>query len=467
MAPLSESGRPSSTGTPAVGAWRAAALLGAAFLIVGAHPVRAAGVVGNGTPESCSEAALDDALAGGGMVTFDCGSGPVTITVTSTKTMSADTTIDGGNLIAISGGNNVGVFYVNTGLNFTVQNLTISNGNTNGGAIYSDRGTVTLTNSTLSGNSAPAVGGGIYSNGTLTVTDCTLSDNLAGDDGGGIANYGTLTLTNCTLSGNSTSGRGGGISNGYQGTAILTNCTLSDNAASAGGGGISNSNWATAILTNCTLSDNAATFGGGIYNSPGCGACGPFGSPIEGGRLTLRNTIVANSPSGGDCPTINVNDGGHNLIEDTTYSCGLATGVNDNIVGIDPLLDPDGLKDNGGPTQTIALLPGSPAINAGDPQVCANPPVNGVDQRGFVRPGAGHTQCSIGAYEADAVSPELCVGDCDGTGRATIDELITLVNIALGTAQAPTCPHGVPTGADVDVALIIQAVNVALTGCGG
>ena len=62
--------------------------------------------------------------------------------------------------------------------------------------------------------------------------------------------------------------------------------------------------------------------------------------------------------------------------------------MNGNIVGLDPLLDPAGLKDNGGPTQTIALLPGSPAINAGDPDVCANPPVNGVDQRGYARPGS-------------------------------------------------------------------------------
>jgi hypothetical protein len=92
--------------------------------------------------------------------------------------------------------------------------------------------------------------------------------------------------------------------------------------------------------------------------------------------------------------------------------------------------------------------------------------VDGVDQRGFARPGTGHAQCSIGAYEADAFSPESCVGDCGGTGSVTIDAIITLVNIALGNAQASACPHGVPSGADVDVALIIQAVNAALSGCG-
>ena len=102
----------------------------------------------------------------------------------------------------------------------------------------------------------------------------------------------------------------------------------------------------------------------------------------------------------------------------------------------------------------------------GDPQVCAHPRVSGVDQRGFGRPGGGHTPCSIGVYEAGGFSPEPCVGDCDGTGSVTADELITLVSIALGTARASACPHGVPSGADVDVALIIEAVNVALNGCG-
>lgn len=157
---------------------------------------------------------------------------------------------------------------------------------------------------------------------------------------------------------------------------------------------------------------------------------------------------------------------GHNLIEDAAISCDLTHGVNGNIVGVDPLLGRAKLQDNGGPTQTIALLPGSPAINAGDPEVCANPPVNGVDQRGYARPGTGHTQCSIGAYEADASSSEPCTADCGGTGSVTVDEIITLVDIALGTAQASACAHGVPSGADVDVALIIQAVDHALNGCG-
>jgi hypothetical protein len=108
----------------------------------------------------------------------------------------------------------------------------------------------------------------------------------------------------------------------------------------------------------------------------------------------------------------------------------------------------------------------SPAIDAGDQAVCAAAPVNNLDQRGFVRPGTGHTQCSIGAYEADATAPQACIGDCDVGGSVTVDEILTLVNIALGTAQPSACLHGVPSGADVNVALIIQAVNNALSDCG-
>src|SRR5207245_4485010 len=95
--------------------------------VVGATSSAFACVVGTGTSASCTEAALDACLPGGGSfdstVTFACG-GAATIIVTSPKTISADTTIDGGSLITISGGGTVQVFSVNSGVTFTVQNLT-------------------------------------------------------------------------------------------------------------------------------------------------------------------------------------------------------------------------------------------------------------------------------------------------------------------------------------------------------
>jgi len=330
-------------------------------------------VVGTGTPQSCTEAAFDPALAQGS-VTFNCGPAPVTITLTSEKIITAGTTIDGGGLITLSGGGAVRIFTVDLGAALNVRNLTIADG----------RGDT--------------------------------------DFGGGILNLGgTLTLTNCTLSGNS----------------------------ATAGGGIYYGSFSSPPIGGIRVIESTGDIGGGIYT------------------MTLTNTIVANSLSGGDCVTLipaGLNDGGHNLFEDATNSCGLTNGVNGNLVGVEPLLGP--LTNNGGPTETIALLPGSPAINAGDPDVCANPPVNGVDQRGYARAGSGHTQCSIGAYEADAFLAESCVGDCGGTASVTVNEIITLVNIALGNTQPSACPHGVPSGADVDVALIIEAVNHALNGCG-
>jgi hypothetical protein len=97
---------------------------------------------------------------------------------------------------------------------------------------------------------------------------------------------------------------------------------------------------------------------------------------------------------------------------------------------------PAGLANNGGPTQTFALEAGSPTTNAGDGSVCAAPPVNNLDQRGLVRPGAGPTNCPIGAYEFNSPGPlAACVGDCNQNSAVTIDELITTVNIALGRAS--------------------------------
>jgi hypothetical protein len=173
---------------------------------------------------------------------------------------------------------------------------------------------------------------------------------------------------------------------------------------------------------------------------------------------------------GGNCAGNAVTDGGHNIDDGTT--CGFTgTGClgtrGSSFCNTNPQLDPAGLANNGGPTQTIALLTGSPAIDAGDETVCAAPPVNNLDQRGYVRPGTGAANCSIGAYEFNSPGPPSCVGDCNADGEVTVDEILTMVNIALGNADATACPNGIPSGAQVDVALILTAVNNALNGCGG
>jgi hypothetical protein len=278
-------------------------------------------------------------------------------------------------------------------------------GDGRGGGLYNG-GTLTVNNSTLSGNTASGdsvyygtFGGGIENSGTLTVSNSTLSGNTAsgnwgyiGTFGGGIENSGTLTVSNSTLSGNTASGYygsfGGGISNA--GTLTVTDSTLAANTANRVGGGIYNSGTLPVTLTNVTLTANRAYIGGG-----GLYVLAP-GSPV------LHNTLIAVNFRGATGTTRDdvfgrLNPSGdYNLIGDGTGMTGLSYGVNGNLIGsasspIDPLLGP--LQNNGGPTLTHALLAGSPALNAGDPNELGVP-----DQRGVVRSGA----VNIGAYQASA-----------------------------------------------------------------
>ncbi len=304
-----------------------------------------------------------------------------------------------GNVGSYNGGG--GIF--NNGGTVTLTNCTLSsNSGYDGGGIYTFGGTVMLTNSTLSGNSGYH-GGGIFNYyGTVTLTNSTLSGNSA-TYGGGIFNQGSATLTNCNLSRNSADGTGGAISN--TGTVSLTNSTLSGNSAGNSGGGIYNDS-ATATLTNCTLSGNSAGGGsgegGGIF--------------VYFGDLVMNNTIVANSLG---LDVVNKNlfgsvSGSHNLVEDGRYTDGLS----DTITG-DPNLGP--LGNNGGPTQTHALLLGSPAINAGsDALVVDN---NGdpltTDQRGAGYPRFVNT-VDIGAFEIESAGAQLITDPCDPTKTALL-----------------------------------------------
>jgi predicted outer membrane repeat protein len=244
-----------------------------------------------------------------------------------------------------------------------------------------------VSNSTLSGNTSANKGGAILNRngGTLTVNDSTFSGNSAIGDGGAICNDGTLEVNRSTFSGNSVSGNGnngGAIRNGSTGTATVSNSTFSGNSAGGGGGGISNVQ-GTLEVRNSTLSGNGA-FGTDQFAGGGIGN-------VFGG-VTLKNTIVANSTSGGDCFNFGIlTDGGYNLVEDG--SCLTAA----TSLSGDPLLGP--LANNGGPTQTMPLQDGSPAIDAipDGTNGCGTDITQ--DQRGVSRPQG--SACDIGAYEVE------------------------------------------------------------------
>lgn len=249
------------------------------------------------------------------------------------------------------------VFDILSGVNVSISLVTIQKGNTS------------------------AAGGGIRNAGNLTLTNVTVRNNVAGADGGGVVNIGegNLQLEGGTISGNSTTTYGGGLANIDSGFAQLTNVTISGtNSANSGGGGIENFPPATMQLQSVTIAGNSANTGGDIYSFT---------------TLQVRDTIISGSLSGGNCTGTDLLSLGHNI--DSGSTC-IHTGTDGNaaagdLINTDPLLGP--LQNNGGPTLTQALLPGSPAIDAGDASCPA------TDQRGLPRSGVGNAACDIGAYE--------------------------------------------------------------------
>ncbi|MGA2113096.1 MAG: choice-of-anchor Q domain-containing protein [Anaerolineales bacterium] len=340
-------------------------------------------------------------------------SGNTAILLASTLTIGHNVTIDGtGHAVSISGQNVYQVFYVDPGVSAIFDHLTVTQGNTSdlgpqpyGGGLR-NKGTLTVTDSTLVANTG-GWGGAIWNDGVLTVTDSTFDSNKTpGGDGAAINNRGSLSVTGSTFKENSAGYYGGAIYNNGS-TAIVTGSTFVGNESSEVGGAIYNTNSRVTVANSTFTGNQAYVRGGGVFNS---GSTLTLSNDTFSGNsawitgadvfnflfstLNYANTILANPLAGADCAnsmgTIGTNT--QNLVSDG--SCGAA------LSGI-PDLGP--LAANGGPTETMALLAGSPAIDAGDGATCAASPVNNEDQRGVTRPqGAG---CDIGAYEYGPIVP--------------------------------------------------------------
>jgi hypothetical protein len=409
------------------------------FSLCLSHPLFASGLV-----TECSQAGLENALSGGGTVTFACDG---TIVLSNTITISQDTLLDAsGRTVALSGNQTVRILTVNPGVKLSLVHLTIADGffaSTNfscGGGIYNNGGTVAATNCTFRGNwvghpsiDLPAFGGGLCnSNGTSIVVGCNFFGNTAlGGNGQGTNDFGK-------------SGYGGAICNG-SGTLIVIGSLFATNRAEGGygpvrrgtnfmtagiggaafGGAIFSSG--TLLLTNSTIFTNSAVSGHGAlfldspgfsYPASGGGICneggvasivhasiaantairyvdffGPSAQSSQGGGIfgtatgttLLINSLLANHAWGRNCYG-SIQDGGHNISSDD--SCPFTSPT--SMANTDPMIGP--LGDYGGVTQVTPLRQGSPAIDAADGLSC---PL--TDQRGLLRPSGN--SCDIGAVE--------------------------------------------------------------------
>ena len=390
-------------------------------------------------------------LSGAGLVgLFSVNSG-VTATLSGLTFADGTTTIGG----AFNNSGNLSVLNSNFLNNAASQY---------GGAIYNNQGTLTLTNTSLTGNSAIFYGGGIYNyGGAVTISGSTITDNTSTfGTGGGVDNtgftttsgttttttIGTMTITNSTID-NNLSFYGGGIDNSTTGNLTITNTTVQGNTGTlgggiwndgilsvtastiadnlgVGGGGISNNLAGTLMLVNSTIAGNTATqYGGGIdnvgtltaindtiaYNVVASGGAGG-GLVNTGGTANLYNTIVVDnflgsstSGSAGDIAGTVATTSAYNLIG-IGGAGGLTNGVNGNQVGVSSATANLGvLANNGGPTETIALLPHSTAIGTGSSSI-PGVTVPTTDQRGVTRPAGS---IDIGAYQTQPVLPILPV----------------------------------------------------------
>jgi hypothetical protein len=360
--------------------------------------------------------------------------------------------------------------------------------NTSGIGLLNVSGALTLSGSTVSGSGS--VGIEVYG-GTVTLNNSTVSGNSFG----GILTFGdqsgTLTRNNSTVSGNSTPWDGGGISSDA-GAVLLVNSIVSGNSATYAGAISGRGNL---TLVNSTVSGNSASSSGVINNSgaltlinttiSGNSFLDPSSSVIAAFPTIIKNTILANGgPVGTNCyPYAPPTSNGHNLSDDNSCRLSGPGDRNNTPAG----LDSGGPKNNGGPTQTIALLPGSPAVDAvpiGPINYCTA--LDGVtplatDQRGTPRPQG--PACDIGAFELasqpvlfSSFTASLSIFDgalalsatfTPGAASHGIDPLTEMVTLQVGSYQVALPPGSFVAGNSSNVPRTLNSTGTSGYGFAG
>ena len=309
------------------------------------------------------------------------------------------------------------------GMNCDAEGGAVHNG-AGGGTVEVNGSIFRFNSASCTGNECEAEGGGFHNGGggaDISFTDCTFESNTSScdgavceaegagfDNGGGgstiIFSKTTFDSNRSTCTGNDCTASGSGLNNGGGGSNInATNCTFASNssictgeACFAAGGAIFNNN------SGVTIDIFFSTFNSNSITCIAIGDCDLIGDTLadnSGGdtMINFNSTIFRTESTEGNCggPAVYFSLG-YNIDNGNTCIDGSAPG---DKPFTDPQLDPNGLQDNGGPTQTIALLPGSPAIDMADP---ACPPPN-TDQRDFPRPEGN--RCDIGAFEGTIPLP--------------------------------------------------------------
>lgn len=239
----------------------------------------AAGIVGTGTPGSCDSNDLQDALDGGGKVTFNCGANPHTITA-DTYVIQDDTVIDGGGRITLDGEDLRQLFIVNNDVTLTLLNMILLDGEFgSGGCISIDTaGTLVTKNVTFRScrNTSMSLGGGaVYNLGIFTATDTIFIENRAEEEGGAILNRGTFYASFVNFEANTAADDSGAIENDTDGIAIIEDSIFLGNNAAGGGGAVGNTlsfpdtDGSFTIRRTLFEENSAATFGGAIHNVTG------------------------------------------------------------------------------------------------------------------------------------------------------------------------------------------------------